>query len=259
MKNIFKDTVIKHLEAVKSYGLVVMGLFLVFMGCMRYQGDKDIPKEKFNQPGETVPVDTEIPYVTDMITGEVVVDASQLLPEVYEGVSAEEKQSLVQMVGTLLQFGLDSSKGYDKLSETLRDMGVDPWVMRNANADDASMFFVRTKKRLPGVKNFHAQFMRDGKDSYTQHMSFDFKPSVGSLELAEKAIKALYPKLGAPKLEVGSGGAGTLKSWAIENEMHIYIRVLDEEFVKQRHHFNAYGPDDVGVVRVTIEEDIELW
>lgn len=253
-----KNMILKKLESTKQYGLIVMGLFLVFMGCMRYQGDKDIPKEKFNEPGATVPMDQVMvpPLITDPQTGVTMVDANQLLPHDYEGVSAAEKNSMVQLVSTLLQFGLDSTKDFEDMSETLKGLGVEPWVMRNADADNASMYFVRTKKRLPGVKNFHAQFMRDGNDNYAQHISFDFRPAPGSFELAETTIKALYPKLGAPKLDTGDG---LLKSWSLDNGMHVFIRTLDEEFVNQRHAFNAYGPDDVGVIRVTVEEDIEAW
>lgn len=243
-----------NLDSVKSYGLVAAGLFLVFMGCMRYQNEMDIPKEDFNQPAETVPVKPNIPIAVDPETGAPIVDAKQILPAEYKGVSEAEKQSMAQMLGVLLKFGIDDKKSYQDFHKALTAIGVDPWVSRTGSPEEASMYFVRTKKRLPGVKNIHAQFMRDGWDgSYAQHISFDFRPSESSFKLAADALRALYPNLGAPKLDFGSG----IKSWTVDNGMHIYIRTIDQEFLSLEHLFNAYGPEDLGVIRVVIEEDIE--
>lgn len=236
---------------IKALGFVIIGLFLVFMGCMSYQNDKDIPKETFDQKENAAP--PVVPDIkVDPVTG-MALDVTSALAKEYEGVSEQEKQSMVEMVSTLIKFGLDDSKDFADMATYLKGLGLDPWAIRNSSPEDSSMYFVRLKKRLPGTKNFHAQYMRDeGDQSYPQHIAFEFRPGPESFELAKDTISALYPNLDAPKHDYGT----VLRSWSIGDGKHIYIRTIDQEFIEMNHPYNAYGPEDIGVIRIVIEEDI---
>lgn len=237
----------------KSASLMALGLFFIFMGCMRYNNEKNWPTQKFSNKGFK---QTEQNQANDINGVPILPNGSKLPPPLPTPATAdvtdEEKKSLETMVETLLEFGL-KDRHITELVKTLKFAGQKPFVTRNSNPDTGALYFVRTQSPSPGTRYFHAQYMsdEDGK-LFAQHISFEFRPGKDSFNLAEQTLKQLYPGLGKPKKDEGT----LIKSWSLEDGMHAYIQTITKEEIASGHPYNAYVPEDVGTVRIGIEVDI---
>lgn len=163
---------------------------------------------------------------------------------------SKEEESLKQMVLALSKYSQGGAT-FDDLIHELQATGQSPFIARDKNEYTGEMNIVRTKSPLPGTRYFHAQYFTDEKgERLLQHMSFEFRPGPKALEAARQAVYSAFPAVGSPTTELEG-----FMEWKLNDGYTVWIKKMELENLDAHHPFNAYTKNDVGTIRVAIEED----
>ena len=137
----------------------------------------------------------------------------------------------------------------DKLIQRLKDMGLEPIVDKEGDEDSGEAYIIRTKNSIPGTRSFHAQYEPDGQGGATiQHLSLEFPP--GQMP---KAVSMVEQFAGQTITPITS--SPDFMRWSAANGNHVWLKVLDKEFLKDTEVFQARSDKDIGTVRMVIEYD----
>lgn len=165
-------------------------------------------------------------------------------------ISSPQKKNLEDMAQTLFQFTQPGVQVRD-LFDYLEQSRQEPFIVRDENPDTGEMAIVRTKIPLPGTRYFHAQFMSDeNKQGFVQHMSFEYRPGPTAMRDAVAAVEKMFPQLPAPQVRKDD-----FVRWNIDRNYIVWVKKMGAEDL-QDDPFNAYSAEDVGTVRVAIEQEI---
>lgn len=155
--------------------------------------------------------------------------------------------SMVQVVSQFTQ----APNHLEELLSYLKNSGQDPMLTRDKNPYTGDMMIVRTNNPIPGTRYFHAQYFQDASgEPFVQHMSFEYKPGPTALADALTAIKNTFSNLSDPTVQ-----SADYVQWKLDDDYILWIKKLGPEDLKD-DPFNAYGPQDVGTVRVAVELEI---
>lgn len=162
----------------------------------------------------------------------------------------KEIQSLESMGKTLGQV-TESSFTLKRLLNELQKTGQQPLVARDANPDTGEMMIVRTKSPLPGTRYFHAQYFtgEDG-ERFVQHMSFEYKPGLHSMEEAVAAVQRSFPQLSQPVVQ-----REDYVKWTLDHNYILWVKRMSLDELKH-DPFNSYSIADAGTIRVAVELEV---
>lgn len=139
---------------------------------------------------------------------------------------------------------------FSSLVERLQRGGQNPHVIRDANPDSGEMLIVRTESPLAGTRYFHAQyFTNESGERFAQHISFEFKPGPDAMAEAVAAVERNFSDL-----SVRTHERSDYVRWKLGDDRVVWVKKLNEEDLNN-DPFNAYTKEDVGAVRVAIEQD----
>jgi hypothetical protein len=155
------------------------------------------------------------------------------------------KESLTLLSKTLLHFA-SSSAQKSELLDQLKTLKLKPIEAINSNAETGSMSIIRTKKTLLGTRYIHAQYF--GKR--LQHMSFEFQKGPKAFDNAIKSIMSVFNV----DCEMKRKSSGFI-SCSTKNGYVVWVKRMEKEDLKD-DPFNAYSDDDIGTIRVAVEQEI---
>lgn len=175
-------------------------------------------------------------------------------PPLPEESAAELKKvttSLQKMTKVLFQFGT-TDQTLEGLINELKNQHQDPIQVRDSNPYTGTLILVRTQSPLPGTRYFHAQYFTDeNKQSFPQHMSFEFRPGPEAMNQALEAVHEVFPQLEKPTQE-----SADFIQWDLGNGHVLWIKRLDHQDISE-NPFNAYTEADIGSIRVAVEQALE--
>lgn len=173
--------------------------------------------------------------------------------KVAENLPQEQKElkSLENMTRALYIFSSNDQRP-ESLVKKLNEAGLKPKVAQDFNEDTGKMIVVETDEALPGTRYFHAQYFEDeNKKPFLQHMSFEFRPGEKSLQEAVGFVQKAFPESIGPARYCKDDFA--MWSWG---EMTAWCHKLDQQDIEEGGGpHRAYGPEDVGAIRCTIEQN----
>ncbi len=159
-------------------------------------------------------------------------------------------KSLKTMV-QILKKASNSVEDLRGLYQALQTSRQEPILAKNKNPYTGEMVVIRTKSPLPGTRYFHGQFFEASTGGhYIQHMSFEFKPSPQALGEANAVLLEAFPGLGEPIRQSDS-----MIVYRLNDKYNLWMKVLGADEL-QDSPLNAYGPEDVGSVRVALEMEV---
>lgn len=181
----------------------------------------------------------------------------QLPANAISGIDFSKKDPEVRslhIMANLLAQSLQPDIDLDKIVQTLKDLGLEPIVTRDANPYTGSLTMVRTNNPFRGTRNFHAQYFgeENGANTFIQHMSFEFKPGAQALSDAIEAVRINFPNV--KDQEPFQTEQGSLR-FILPNGYVVHVKKLTKEDISEPNPFQAYEPGDEGTVRVTLEID----
>jgi hypothetical protein len=136
----------------------------------------------------------------------------------------------------------------DSLMTTLETLKQSPYKATDSNPYTGDMTIIRTKSPWPGTRYFHAQYFTDeNRQSYPQHLSFEFKPGEKSFAEVQKVIREILPGLSEPSIQKEK-----FIQWELHNGYVIWVKVLEQRDLEP-NPYDAYTTADVGTVRVAVE------
>ncbi len=157
--------------------------------------------------------------------------------------------SLKQMTTTLFE-AITQEQSYDRLISSLQRERQDPILIKQSNSYTGELNIIRTKSPLPGTRYFHAQYFTDEKgERYAQNITFEYKPGPQAMDEAKRAVQSSFNSIGQPTLN----RADFIK-WELPSGYNVWIKKLTLEDLSD-DPFNAYSPEDVGTIQVTVELD----
>lgn len=160
-----------------------------------------------------------------------------------------ERRSLSELTDTVAA-SVNPHAPFQSLIERLQKSGQSPRVIRDANPDSGEMLIVRTDAPLSGTRYFHAQYFTDESgERFAQHISFEFKPGPGAMNDAIAAVEKSFSGLSARTHD-----RADYVRWKLGDDRIVWIKKLNMADL-QDDPFNAYTKDDVGAVRVAVEQD----
>lgn len=166
-----------------------------------------------------------------------------------EVASVTEKVSLKKMAKIMYQFTRPDAQLED-LVKLLEVSHQRPQMTIDKNPYTGEMAIVRTHNPMDGTRYFHAQhFSNEGKNGIVQHVSFEFKPGPTAMNDALAAVKEIFQLGDAPYQKDGYA------KWDIGNNQILWIKKMTAEDL-QVNPFNAYSKDDIGTIRIAVEQEI---
>jgi hypothetical protein len=163
--------------------------------------------------------------------------------------SIEEKESLKTLIHQLA-LAMKAPNAQDDLIQNLKDLNLNPTRNIDNNKYTGDLTIIRTENTLPGTRYFHAQYFSSKSNSTPQHLSFELRKSKNSFPLAIDMIKNEFNISGKAKYKNKN-----FISWDHSDHYSVWIKVLETSDLKD-DPFNAYTKDDIGTVRIVIEEEI---
>lgn len=160
-----------------------------------------------------------------------------------------EQISLNNMLGTLLLME-KSGHNPDQLMSDLAKLDIATQLTKHSNPDTGEMALVQSMDLTGSAYHLHAQYFGQN-DFLLQHISFEIKPGIKSLESLIQDIRARSPSLGAPDIQTP-----TFVQWQLSEGKILWIMVLDKEDL-QSNPFYDYTVEDIGTMRIAIELDHE--
>jgi hypothetical protein len=137
------------------------------------------------------------------------------------------------------------------LVEYLEKSGQTPVVTRESNKYTGEMVVIRTNTPPEGTRYFHTQAFTDEHGvQFIQHMSFEFRPSPEAMDLATSEISSAF-QMGEPK-----NSNPDFKEWELPGGYTLWMKRLNEDDIGEMSAdaFNVYGTQDVGAIRIAIEQ-----
>lgn len=113
----------------------------------------------------------------------------------------------------------------------------------------ADMTMVRTEKGLPGLRYIHAQFEGPINNQHLQHFSFEIPKGVGAQEKAIQFIKSVIPLDDAKKIDTDPSMIAYRHNGKV-----IWAKKLGPDDLDDP--INAHDKNDIGNIKVAIEDDI---
>lgn len=167
----------------------------------------------------------------------------------YSSLSAEQK-SLRTMIGVFKE--TIRSTEYDTFVRRLENLRVGPQVYVDKQSDAGEMRIIRARYPLSGTRYLHAQFFTDENGQpHLQHLSFEFRPGDNAFANAVAEVQSQIVN-GAPDIAIPDAYA----KWDLADAGYIlWIKTMTLEDLED-DPFNSYTSDDVGTVRVVLEEEI---
>ena len=160
-----------------------------------------------------------------------------------------EKATLEKMANIIQEF-IRPNANLDNLVSILERNGQQPQRLVDKNPYTGELAILRTNSPLPGTRYFHAQHFSDaGKNGIVQHVSFEVQSSPTAMAESVLAMQDTF-KLTNPVV----AREGYVK-WNLDNHKILWIKKLTSEDL-QLNPFNAYTQEDVGTIRIAIEEEI---
>lgn len=138
------------------------------------------------------------------------------------------------------------------LMDYLEKAGQTPVLTRNYNDETGELVIVRTNTPAPGTRYFHTQAFRDENGvQFIQHMSFEFKPGERSMSAAKSTLQETF-QVEKPDMETSE-----FVQWQLPDGYTLWMKKLNKEDIADmaEDEFNAYSPEDVGAIRVAIEQN----
>ncbi len=159
-------------------------------------------------------------------------------------------QSLATMTSVMSEFGRNAHS-MDDLVRFLDDSKSRPLVAKDVSPYVGEMDLIRTRSPLPGTRFFTAQYSGSGDERVLSQMSFDLEASPTALSEATQSLREAFKVSGEPQMKskdqvVFDLGNGYLAS----------ARKMTWDDLKDSPT-NAYGKNDVGTIRVTMQMDQE--
>ena len=162
----------------------------------------------------------------------------------------KKEVSLTRMAMALASFSSPKLQQPMTLVKDLDKAGLKPVVSQDFNEDTGKMLIMRTNEVMEGTRYFHAQYFEDeNKKPFLQHMSFEVQPAPDAMDNATRAIEKAFGDLGKPDTEKSD-----YRKWKTDNGYVVWIKKMGKEDLKG-DPYNAYTKDDVGTIRVAVEED----
>ena len=164
--------------------------------------------------------------------------------------SAIAAQSSANNILELMTEQIRGKLGPKDLVKELDLLLLKPQVQADSN-DLGKMIIVRTERALPGTRYLHAQyFSNEAGEPEIQHMSFEIPPAPEAMKLGVSLVKSAFKELGEPALT-----RPNFVLWKAPNGFVVWVKRLSADELSE-DPFNAYGPSDVGTIRIAIEHDI---
>ena len=178
-------------------------------------------------------------------------DSTPILPPTQP---RNELESL-NMLAKVLFEAARPNQSMDSLVSYLKATAQDPYLVKNANPYTGELTFVRTNSPFPGTRYFHAQYFSDKNNQpFAQHLSFEYKPGVDSMNQATAAIQQAFPHLGPAKTRE----KGNFTEWDAGDGYTVWLRRLTSEDIRRSDDpYAVHTPDDVGTIVVAIEQNPE--
>ena len=162
-----------------------------------------------------------------------------------------EQISTNKMLGALLLVENSNLSPKDLVIE-LSKQDIPSKTTSNTNAETGEMVLVQSLPANSTAHHFHAQYFGDGDSNYLlQHISFEIRPGIKSLQDLIDDIKTRAPNLGEPDLQTSE-----FVQWQLKDDRILWIKILNKEDL-QENPFYEYSLQDIGTLRVAIELDHE--
>jgi len=163
----------------------------------------------------------------------------------------ERERSLESITNEVIQM-VQQKRSHTDFIAFLKKNELEPRVADSRNDDTGGMIMVRSDKALPGTRYYHAQFFNGdkGEQPFLQHISFEYPPGADSFQRAQKAAEVLFD---ASEKTYSKGE--DFAEYKGKDCMTLWINKMDAEDFKN-DPYNAYSSQDIGSVKVAIEQDI---
>lgn len=133
----------------------------------------------------------------------------------------------------------------------LTDLKLKPKFMDQGSSALGSFISIRTNNTLDGTRYIHAQFTGEHKKAdYLQHFSFQIRPGSDSFEQANKLLNQILPKNRTIKESYNDYAL-----YSTSDGYVAWVKIADIDDLRS-NKYNAYSPDDVGSIIVTVEQEI---
>lgn len=160
-----------------------------------------------------------------------------------------EKESL-NAYSTIMKDFSATKKSKEELVTILNDFKLEVIQKSDSNEETGTMSIIRTRKTLPGTRYFHAQYFADDQGQTLQHLSFELRPGPNAMNEAKSSLIKNFSLKSQPTMDKEG-----FISWQQKSGYTLWIKKLTSEDLKD-DPFNAYGPEDVGTIRVAMELEI---
>lgn len=151
----------------------------------------------------------------------------------------------------LASISIKNSTSSDNFIKKLNQLGLKPKRITEGPNDEGSLKMVRTENTLDGTRYVHAQFEKNEDQSeQLQHFSFQIRAAKDAFEVATKKLDQVLP---SSKKIIEKSKDYIL--YSINEKYVAWVKIGDEEDLRS-NKYNAFAPEDVGTVIVTIEQEI---
>lgn len=174
----------------------------------------------------------------------------QRLPVSTKGSESEALRSLKLHFQILKSF-YRAKNPIGPLLEYLEKTGQTPVLTKESNKYTGEMVIIRTNTPPEGTRYFHTQaFTDEAGVQFIQHMSFEYQPGEGAMDLASSEISKAF-EMGEPK-----NSNPDFKEWQLPGGYTLWMKRLTEDDIGEMSAdaFNVYGAQDVGAIRIAIEQ-----
>ena len=244
-----------------KYLIIVFACVVVLMIMMRPKKNSSSVWPQETQTTVTVaPNLISLPVSLTVATPQIVLNQprSPALPKKNEmktelpggPLSVEEIQSVNQIVKTIAQ-AISQKSNSQKFMKALLALQLEPKFIDQQETSLGSMVTVRTENSLEGTRYLHAQFAGEKNNAdYLEHISFQIRPGSNSFQKAVEVLNQFLPKNKITK--------ESYSDYVLYNTFDGYVawaKIGNREDLKS-NKYNAFAPEDMGTVIVTIEQEI---
>ncbi len=138
------------------------------------------------------------------------------------------------------------------LVDYLEKAGQHPVLTRSYNEYTGEMVIIRTNSPFRGTRYFHVQaFTDENGDQFIQHMSVEFRPGKNALSEAQAMAQEIF-KVAEPR-----NSTKDFKEWELPGGYVLWMKQFNKNDIADMadDEFNTYSVEDVGAVRIAIEQD----
>jgi len=145
----------------------------------------------------------------------------------------------------------NSDDALERITEILDKNQMEPKKAVDSNPYTGTMTTVRSQKSSKGTRYHHAQFFtdEDGK-IFLQHYSMEFRPSPNAFERVRSMVESNY---GVSNGKLSADGS--FVNYELDEGYILWVKKMGEEDLTG-NPFNAYSKEDIGTIRIAIEQEI---